>query len=552
MTTVVIAEKPSVARDLARVLGASGKGKGYLHGGGYTVTWAIGHLVALAQPHEVDPAWKSWRRETLPMLPERWPLVTLERTRSQYGVISRLLRAKETTAVICATDAGREGELIFRYIYDKVGCRKPVQRLWISSLTPSAIKAGFARLQPSARYDALADAARGRSRADWLVGMNLSRAYSLVHDDKLSVGRVQTPTLAMLVAREREIERFVPEPYLTVVATFHPEGDEARAYEGTYFDPTISTSKGAEGSPGGPALQSRLPPDGARAAEIIKRARRGRAAIASIDRTTKRIPPPQLYDLTELQRHANRLFGFSASKTLKLAQQLYERDKLISYPRTDSRHLSRDVAATLGPITAAIGGRYPGLLAPGTGTSPLGHRFVDDAKVSDHHAIIPTAITPKSLDLASPAGKIYDLICRRLLSAWHDDHVTAVTKVITAITSEPEGEPTIVDRYRTTGTDVLEIGWKKLDLPSSPRRRTSTSSSSSQQPPALPPGLTVGQPQTVAKVGKHKGTTKPPPRYTEATLLTAMETAGRSLDDKALSDAMRDSGLGTPATRAAI
>ncbi|MEZ4381336.1 MAG: DNA topoisomerase 3 [Nannocystaceae bacterium] len=551
MTTVVIAEKPSVARDLARALGAATKGKGYLHGSGYAVTWAIGHLVALAQPHEVDPAWKAWRRETLPMLPERWPLVTLARTRSQYGVISRLLRAKDTTAVICATDAGREGELIFRYIYEQVGCRKPVQRLWISSLTPAAIKAGFARLQPGARYDALADAARGRSRADWLVGMNLSRAYSLVHDDKLSVGRVQTPTLAMLVAREREIERFVPEPFLTVVATFHPEGDEARAYEGTYFDPTIAAAKGAEGSPGGPATQSRLPADGARAAEIMGRARRGAAAIASIDRATKRMPPPQLYDLTELQRHANRLFGFSASKTLKLAQQLYERDKLISYPRTDSRHLSRDVAATLGPIAAAIGGRYPGLLAPGTGTSPLGRRFVDDAKVTDHHAIIPTATRPTSLDPASPAGKIYDLICRRLLAAWHGDHVTAVTKVITTITSEAAPGPAIVDSYRTTGTDILEVGWKQLDLAPT-RRPAAARATSPAQPPALPPGLTRGQPQTVAKVRKHKGTTKPPPRYTEATLLTAMETAGRSLDDKALSDAMRDSGLGTPATRAAI
>src|SRR3954468_24538031 len=240
-TIAVLAEKPSVARDIARVLGAGSKGDGYLHGHGYVVTWAIGHLAALAQPHEIRPEWKQWRRQLLPMLPREWPLVVYDRTKDQYETVKRILTSPKVSRVVCATDAGREGELIFRYIYEAAGCQKPVNRLWISSLTPDAIRRGFETLRPAADYDSLADAARGRSRADWLVGMNLSRAYSLAYDEDLSVGRVQTPTLAMLVERELAIRNFVPEDYLEVTARFHPTASPKESvYQGTWFNPKLN------------------------------------------------------------------------------------------------------------------------------------------------------------------------------------------------------------------------------------------------------------------------------------------------------------------------
>src|SRR5262245_55295255 len=310
-TIAVLAEKPSVARDIARTLGAAARGEGYLHGNGYVVTWAIGHLAALAQPHEIHPQWRSWRRDLLPMLPEHWPLVVYEKTKDQFETVRRILNSPKVSRVVCATDAGREGELIFRYIYEAAECAKPVSRLWISSLTPDAIREGFESLRPAEEYDGLADAARGRSRADWLVGMNLSRAYSLACDLDLSVGRVQTPTLAMVVEREKAIRSFVPEDYKEVVAVFSPEGKEAR-YEGTYFRLD------------GKEQNRRPPPDGVLADQIVDRVLRGRAKIASAEAEQRRLPPPLLYDLTELQRHANRLFGFSAQRTLDIAQSLYE------------------------------------------------------------------------------------------------------------------------------------------------------------------------------------------------------------------------------------
>jgi DNA topoisomerase-3 len=333
-TTAVLAEKPSVARDLARVLGAERRGDGFLHGNGYVVTWAIGHLVGLAQPGEMRSDWAKWRRDQLPMLPDEWPLVVSKETRDQFEVVKKILSSPHVERVVCATDAGREGELIFRYIYEAAGCRKPFWRLWISSLTPDAIRKGFAKLRPGKELDPLADAARGRSRADWLVGMNLSRAYSLDFDEELSVGRVQTPTLAMLVERELAIRAFVPEDYLEAVATFSPS--PGASYQGTWF-------RGDDPTPEAKRLKADKEKPGAEfeeAARIVQRAKTGRAEVESVRAETKRMPPPLLYDLTELQRHANRLFGFSAQKTLGLAQSLYEQKKLISYPRTDSRHLS--------------------------------------------------------------------------------------------------------------------------------------------------------------------------------------------------------------------
>ena len=553
MTIAVVAEKPSVARDIAKVLGASKQGQGYISGKGYVVTWAIGHLVTLPQPHQVRQDWKRWRRDLLPMLPSQWPLSVVDRTRDQYDVVKKILGSPKTELVVAATDAGREGELIFRYIYERCGCTKPVKRLWISSLTPDAIRKGFASLHDGARFDPLAAAARGRSQADWLVGMNLSRAYTLLHrtpggreggSEVFSVGRVQTPTLCMVVERDLAIADFVPEKYLEVVATFKPEAkdeDEGAhkpaSYEGTYFKEGVKDPKQA----------SRLPADSQDAEVVAERARQGQAKVQSVSRKTRRTRPPLLYDLTELQRHANRLWGLSADRTLKLAQALYEKHKLISYPRTDCRHLSADVEQTLGQVVASIKGPYEEHLPADVGQRKLGKRYVDDSKITDHHALIPTPVDPASRKLGRDEARLYDLICRRLLCAWLADHLAAVTSVISRVdTPAKEGQKKAIDRYRSSGTTVEQEGWKALELQPAWKGK-----GKGKQDVVLPPGLKKGQPLEVLDANSVEKETRPPRHHTEATLLTAMETAGKALDDKELSDAMRDSGLGTPATRAA-
>ena len=561
MTIAVVAEKPSVGRDIARALGANQAGDGFLEGPNHVVTWAIGHLVALAQPHQIDPAWKRWDLETLPMLPPTWPLVVLEETRKQFEVVKKILRRSDVESIVCATDAGREGELIFRYIYDAAACKKPVQRLWISSLTDDAIRQGFRRLRPSRDYDGLADAARGRSRADWLVGMNLSRAYSLSLGEDFSVGRVQTPTLAMVAERELAIRAFVPEDYLEIRATFSPTSEAAAAEASRYEGVLLDNQADAAETKGAPEKPRRLPPDGALAKAIVTRVLGGRAKITKHQAETRKIPPPALYDLTELQRHANRLFGFSAQKTLDVAQSLYERHKLLSYPRTDSRHLSTDVAATLPAIVKAIEGPYLSHLAPGTGTRPLSRRFVDDTRVTDHHAIIPTTTNPQNASLTGDEKRIHDLVCRRLLEAWQPDLVETTTTVITEVASEEAGAA-IRDRFRTSGTVIENVGWKALELGGAkegPKKRKKRAAGEpgedgedERDEQVLPRGLREGQTQNVLGAKAEKKTTKPPNRFTEATLLTAMETAGKTVEEKELSDAMRDTGLGTPATRAAI
>lgn len=548
--TAVLAEKPSVARDIARVLGAAQKGDGFLHGNGYVVTWAVGHLVSLAQPHEMRPEWKQWRLELLPMLPADWPLVVYEKTKAQFEVVRKILNSPRVTQVVCATDAGREGELIFRYIYGAALCDKPVNRLWISSMTADAIRKGFEKLQPSSAYDGLADAAHGRSRADWLVGMNLSRAYSLVCNEEISVGRVQTPTLAMVVERELALRQFVPEEYMEVIARFEGLGERKKdSYAGTWFRPRGDQGNEKEAQ----AKLSRLAADGEEAKQIVQRARTGTVTIESVKSETQRAQPPLLYDLTELQRHANRLFGFTAQETLTYAQALYERHKLVSYPRTDSRHLSADVAATVGKIAQVVAPQYPQMVAEGTGSRSLSRRFVDDSKVSDHHAILPNAVNPGKLNLSPQERKIYDLVCRRFLMMWHDDHLQAVTTVITAIANPGEGgADSIVDRYRTSGTLVQQIGWKVLDPVPEKRKKGGKGAEEEEGEQVLPPDLAEGQPQRVAAIDAKKKKTKPPKRFTEGTLLTAMQTAGQTLDEKELSEAMKDTGLGTPATRASI
>ena len=552
MTIAVVAEKPSVARDIARVIGANKRAQGYLHGNGYAVTWAIGHLVALAQPHEVHARWKAWRVDQLPMLPERWPLVALPSTKEQFEVVQRLLNDPQTEQVVAATDAGREGELIFRYIFELAGCSKPVRRLWISSLTPQAIRQGFDALVDGVKLDPLADAARGRSRADWLVGMNLSRAYTLrrrqrgdASSELFSVGRVQTPTLALLVQRDQTIADFTPEQYQEVQATFAPPQqpcEPSECYVGTYFQPAADDARAA----------SRLPADGEAAAAVVLRAQQGSASVQDVQRKSRRTRPPLLYDLTELQRHANRLFGISAGRTLELAQALYEKHKLISYPRTDCRHLSSDVAQTLPRVVQAVREPYEQLLAPGTGQRPLGPRYVDDKRLTDHHAIIPTTTDPGKARLSQDEQRIHDLICRRLLAAWHDDHVAAVTTVITRVETPDAGqEPAVVDLYRASGTTVEQLGWRALEPPPRRKKGRPGKAGAGDGEQRLPPGLTPGQARRVADARALAKQTRPPPRYTDASLLTAMETAGKVLDDRELSDAMRDSGLGTPATRAA-
>ncbi|HTA90708.1 MAG TPA: DNA topoisomerase 3 [Polyangiaceae bacterium] len=542
MTIAVVAEKPSVGRDLAQALGALRRGNGTLSGNGYVVTWAIGHLVGLAEPEGIRPEWKRWRREDLPMLPERWPLTVFDATRAQFEIVRQVINAPDVASVICATDAGREGELIFRLIYQAARCRRPVSRLWISSLTESAIREGLRKLRPSRDYDHLAHAALGRSRADWLVGMNLSRAYGLALDAPLSVGRVQTPTLAMLVERESSIRDFVPEDYLEVQATFAP--GEAQEYRGTWFRP------GAGKHP------QRLAPSGEEANAIVARALLGEARIASVTSQTKRLPPPLLYDLTELQRHMNRLYGASAQRTLDAAQALYEKHKLLSYPRTDSRHLSLEVAGTLPVVVKAISPPYAALLADGTGERALSRRFVDDDRVTDHHAIIPTASSAHRGAMSSDEQRVYELVCRRLLQAWHQDFVWASTEVITEVQAAPPASAP-VDRYRSLGTAIEQPGWKVLDLgevkpPPEKQAKSPSSERAVASADVLPAGLANGQTARVLSAKALPKTTRPPPPLNDATLLTAMETAGKTLDEKELSDAMKDSGLGTPATRANI
>jgi len=372
--------------------------------------------------------------------------------------------------------------------------------------------------------------------------MNLSRAYGLAFDAPLSVGRVQTPTLAMLVERELLIRDFKPEDYLEVLATFSPPA--GGQYAGTWFNPEAKEHP------------QRLPPSGEAAQAVVQRALAGQARIASVNSQTKRLPPPLLYDLTELQRHANRLYGFSAQRTLDVAQALYEKHKLISYPRTDSRHLSSDIAQNLPEIVHAVAGPYRTQLASGTGVRPLSKRFVDDSKVSDHHAIIPTNASAEGRGLSGDERKLYELVCRRLLQAWHDDFVWAATLVVTEV--RPKSATAPVDSFRSHGTALEQQGWKVLDVggAKAPREKRRGDSEADSEAGAdegeLPAGLKQGQEPRVLDAKAVEKTTRPPAPFNDATLLTAMETAGKTLDEKELSDAMKDSGLGTPATRAAI
>ncbi|MGK5081808.1 DNA topoisomerase 3 [Bdellovibrionota bacterium FG-1] len=521
--TLILAEKPSVGRDLALAVKATQRGNGFFHGNGYTVSWAIGHLVTLPEPHQIQSQWKTWNLQDLPLLPTHWPLAVIPQTEPQFQIVRKLIQ--ECQDIICATDAGREGELIFRYIYEVVNCKKPVRRLWISSLTQDAIQAGLRSLRPSRELDALADAARGRCQADWLVGMNYSRAYALTTQEPLFVGRVQTPTLAMVVLRDRQILEFKSEHYLVIEGRFESPGGP---YSGGYLGEVSEVDQPQSAQP------KRLSQSPEKVEPVLERIRRGLARVAAHEGKTVQQPPPLLYNLTELQRHANRIFGFSAARTLEIAQSLYEKHKLISYPRTESRYLSSSVAQTLPEVVDAIRAPYDPFLVEATGRAQLNRRFVDDAQVTEHHALIPTSHRCSPSSLPDGERKIYDLICRRLLSAWQPDYVTRVTTVITEVGSR--------DLFKTQGTTIQTLGWKTLDLKGKEQALE----------PVLPSGLNTGVSVKVVSVEALPKSTEPPARLTDATLLTGMETAGRTLEERELALAMSDSGLGTAATRAGI
>ncbi len=538
--SVVVAEKPSVARDIARVLGAHKQRQGFLEGNGYRVTWAIGHLVTLAQPHEIQAAWAKWRLVDLPMIPGQWPLVVYEKLKSQFEIVKQLLLDDQVDNIIAATDAGREGELIFRYIFEMSGCQKPTRRLWISSLTDEAIREGFARLKPLQQFDRLADAARGRARADWLVGLNLSRLYSLLNNDNLSVGRVQTPTLAMLVEREKAIRDFKPEQYVEVMA--HLDLGEAEPAKAVLVEADPTKLEAAELDPKAKgkkffSLGKRFVPQSDELQQTLAELSGVKTLIVERQEGKEtKIPPPQFYDLTELQRHANRAFGYSAQKTLDIAQALYEKHKVITYPRTDSRHLSEDMVTRLPTIVDAVKAPYLDLLAEDTGRRVLSKRFVDNKEVTDHHAIIPTGKTLPAEAFSREEANVFDLVVRRLLAAWQRDEIQLTGK----IQLQANVSAVKTHLFYLSRTITLDAGWKVLEA----------KKIALENRPALK--IKKGESIPVREFKPEDKATKPPPRLNEASLLTAMESAGKSLNDKELSDAMKDRGLGTPATRASI
>lgn len=520
---VVVAEKPSVGRDIARVIGCRSSGDGYLIGERYIVTWAIGHLVTLAEPDEIDEKYRKWSFSTLPILPESIPLKVISATKSQFAIVKKLINDQETESLICATDAGREGELIFRYIYEKAGCRKPFERLWISSMTDEAITEGFRNIRPGSEYDGLYESARCRSKADWLVGMNASRAFTLKYDTLLSIGRVQTPTLAILVKRRKEIEQFKPEGFCVLTADF---GD----YKGTYFseklDPDTHLKTKAEAE--------------AIAAEI----KGGEGKVVSAETVRKKEWPPQLYDLTSLQRDANRLLGFTADKTLKTAQSLYEKHKALTYPRTDSRYLPPDmipkVVQTMKLLPQAYQTFVPGALPDGK--LPVSRRTVDQTKVTDHHAIIPTTKRADMSRFTEDEARLFDLVARRMLAAFYPACEYDATRIITHV-----GE----HRFRTNGKVIIRNGWHHVPPTSVPPKKKKTRPDEEEADGPLP-ALQVGDTRSVRDTAVREDLTKPPAPHTDASLLSAMETAGKELEDEELVRQMKGSGIGTPATRAAI
>ncbi len=520
---VVVAEKPSVGRDIARVLGCRTGGDGCLIGEKYIVTWAVGHLVTLMEPNELDPKYEKWSFATLPILPETIPLKVISTTKDQYSKVKKLINDKETDSLICATDAGREGELIFRYIYEKAGCKKPFQRLWISSMTDEAITEGFRDIRPGADYDGLYESARCRSKADWLVGMNASRAFTLKYNTLLSIGRVQTPTLAILVKRRKEIENFKPEGFCTLTADF---GDYSGVYFSEKLDPDTHLKEKAD------------------AEAIAGSIKGGTGTVIQAETTRKKEAPPQLYDLTSLQRDANKMLGFTADKTLKTAQSLYEKHKALTYPRTDSRYLPPDmiprVVQTMKLLPDAYQPYVPGAMP--NGKLLVTKRTIDETKVTDHHAIIPTAKKADPSRFSEDERKLYDMVARRLLAAFYPWCDYDATKIVTRVEEH---------LFRTTGKVIVNSGWHDVPPMENPPKAKKKPAEDGESENPLPP-LQEGDTRAVKGTRIKEDKTKPPAPHTDASLLAAMETAGKELDDEELVRQMKGSGIGTPATRAAI
>ena len=513
MVRVVIAEKPSVARDIAKVLGATQRHDGYIDGNGYAITWAIGHLVHLFEPDDYGGLWKGrWSLKQLPMIPEEWRLKTHPNTKKQLDIVTRLINDHTTEEVICATDAGREGEHIFRLIYQFTQCQKPFKRLWISSLTDEAIEQGFGNLHPGQDFDNLAAAARARAQADWLIGMNMTRAYTVHNGALCTIGRVQTPTLAMIVTREELITVFKKAYFYEISATL-AEGFQAK-YQNKQGKTRIDVKQEAE------RLHARLLPHTT-------------GTITKVEKKIKKHKPPMLFDLITLQKEANKRFGMTAAMVLEHAQALYERYKLITYPRTESQHISEDMVPQLPQTLACL--NHP--LAPMAlerlrAGHKLGKAYVDKTKLSDHHGILPTPRRPPA-NLPDPLQKVYELIVARFVAIFLPDHVVEETFVWLKIGGE---------FFRARGTVVLEEGWKVIE------RRKPGAKTEEQKIPELTKGQTVN----VTAMELLERETAPPKPYTDATLLAAMKNAGREVEDEALAKAMKESGLGTPATRAEI
>jgi len=504
---LIIAEKPSMAADIARALGGFKKdARGFWESSEYMLASAVGHMASLKEPEDYDPAWKRWSQKSLPIIPSQFGLKVIPRQYKQYALLAALL--SEAPLAINACDAGREGELIFRYISELAEYRGPTRRLWISSLTASAIKAGFASLRDGQEYNKLAAAARCRSQGDWLVGINATRAFTVKHKELLSVGRVQTPTLGLLVNREREIRDFKPRAFWLVVAEF---AALAGNYSGRWFrgkENRLWTSQEAE--------------------DIRARVVGQPGIIFENQENRRQEAPPLLWDLTSLQREANRRWGFSAARTLSVAQKLYEGHKLLTYPRTNSRYLTPDLIPSmpkrLSALTKGGYGEYTESLLPKP--PPLTGRAINPSRVRDHHAIIPTEKIP-SAKLDGDDAKIYDLVARRFIAAFYPNCEWKETRVVTRV----EGED-----FESKGKQLVNPGWRQVE------------GIGNEQ---LLPLLSQGESVKTLEIKVEEDVTKPPARYTEGSLLAAMEGAGKLMEDDELREAMKDSGLGTPATRAA-
>ncbi len=525
--TVVIAEKPSVARDIAAALpGKFAKYEGYLESDDHVITYAVGHLVELSEPEDYDERFKKWRMADLPIVPDAFKLRPRDaKSKKQLQLIHKLVARDDVDHVVNACDAGREGELIFAYTYETAKKKKPVERLWLNSMTKKAIQDAFARLRPGDEMQTLEEAARSRSEADWLVGMNATRAASIrlrsAFDGAVSLGRVQTPTLALVARRELEIRAFVPEPYWLVEARFAASGE--RLYSGRYL--------------GG----KRLPKE--EDAKAVVDAVRGQPGeITKLEKKEEREAAQLLYDLTTLQRHANTEFGFSARRTLGAAQKLYEDRKAITYPRTSSRYLSTDLIEEIKPTVALLGGQREYAKAAQfvleLDQLPLG-RVVNNEKVTDHHAIIPTRSDVDPSGWGEDEQKVYDLVAKRFLAIFHPEAVYERTRVETTVKEHV---------FRTSGRVLIEAGWKSVYGEEAQGEATDDDTGGDQLLPRLESGEAV-ETRNVEALAKE---TQPPRRFSEASLLAAMEAAGKDIEDENLREAMKESGIGTPATRAAI